>query len=418
MTLPTTLEETETQGADLGRAQAWDSAHVMTTYARFPVQFVRGEGAHLWDASGKRYVDFLSGIAVCSVGHCHPYLVRALQEQAATLMHVSNLYLTEPQARLARRLVELSDFERVFFCNSGAEANEAALKLARKHGRAKGGDAKTDIITANNSFHGRTIATVTATGQPKYSAPFAPLPAGFHYVPFNDVEALRAAVNENTAAILLEPIQGEGGVVPATQEYLRAARELADEYGALLIFDEVQTGVGRTGSLWAYQRYDVVPDVMTLAKGLGGGMPIGACLARGSAAETLKPGDHGSTFAGNPLAATAANAVLDILADERLIDNVRGVGAYLVQRLADLRERHPGVFGGVRGMGLMLGVEIVPPVAKKVAATALEMGLVINAPNDNTIRLLPPLTISERDADDAIELLEKAALASLAAQGE
>ena len=418
MTLPTTLEETKTQGADLGRAQAWDSAHVMTTYARFPVQFVRGEGAHLWDASGKRYVDFLSGIAVCSVGHCHPYLVRALQEQAATLMHVSNLYLTEPQARLARRLVELSDFERVFFCNSGAEANEAALKLARKHGRAQGGDAKTDIITANNSFHGRTIATVTATGQPKYSAPFAPLPAGFHYVPFNDVEALRAAVNENTAAILLEPIQGEGGVVPATQEYLRAARELADEYGALLIFDEVQTGVGRTGSLWAYQRYDVVPDVMTLAKGLGGGMPIGACLARGSAAETLKPGDHGSTFAGNPLAATAANAVLDILADERLIDNVRVVGAYLVQRLADLRERHPGVFGGVRGMGLMLGVEIVPPVAKKVAATALEMGLVINAPNDNTIRLLPPLTISERDADDAIELLEKAALASLAAQGE
>jgi len=398
----------EASGVDSSRAKAWDEAHVMSTYARFPVQFVRGEGAHLWDAEGKRYLDFLSGIAVCSVGHSHPYLVKVLQEQVATLVHVSNLFLTEPQARLARRLVELSDFERVFFCNSGAEANEAALKIARKFGRTTGGEAKTDIVTADNSFHGRTIATVTATGQPKYSKDFAPLPPGFHYVPYNDIDALRARVNANTAAILLEPIQGEGGVVPATPEYLRAARELADEYGALLIFDEVQTGVGPTGSLWAYQQYGVVPDVMTLAKGLGGGVPIGACLARGAAAETLKPGDHGSTFAGNPLAASAANAVFDILADERVLENVRAVGAYLVELLAGLRERHPNRVGGVRGMGLMLGLEIRTPVAKKLAAKALEGGLVVNAPNEHTIRMLPPLTISRQDAEDAIKLLETA----------
>jgi predicted acetylornithine/succinylornithine family transaminase len=291
-----------------GDAKTWDDAHVMTTYARQPVEFVRGEGTHLYDADGREYLDFLSGIAVCTVGHSHPVLTKALHDQAATLLHVSNLYLTEPQARLARRLVELSDFERVFFCNSGAEANEAALKIARKFGRTTGGEQKTGIVTATNSFHGRTIATVTATGQPKYSKDFAPLPAGFSYVPFNDIEALRDAVTHDTAAIMLEPIQGEGGIRMATREYLQAAREIADAHGALLIFDEVQTGVGRTGNLWAYQRSGVVPDVMTLAKGLGGGVPIGACLARGAAAETLKPGDHGSTFAGNPLAAAAGNA--------------------------------------------------------------------------------------------------------------
>jgi predicted acetylornithine/succinylornithine family transaminase len=397
--------------AEEAQAQAWDADHVMTTYARFPVTFVRGEGAYLFDPQGRHYLDFLSGIAVCAVGHAHPYLTRALQEQAATLLHVSNLYLTEPQARLARRLVELSDFERVFFCNSGAEANEAALKLARKHGRKHGRatrESKTGVVTALNSFHGRTIATVTATGQPKYSKDFAPLPAGFQYVPFNDVEALRAAVNDETAAILLEPIQGEGGVKPATPDYLRAARELADRHGALLIFDEVQTGVGRTGSLWAYQRYGVVPDVMTLAKGLGGGVPIGACLARGTAAETLKPGDHGSTFAGNPLAATAANAVLDILADEGLTQNARTVGAHLASELTALRDRFPGVVGGVRGMGLMLGVEMLRPVAKLAVRKALEVGLVANATGDDTIRLLPPLTLTAEQATEGVRLLGEA----------
>ncbi|MES2464839.1 MAG: acetylornithine transaminase [Armatimonadota bacterium] len=389
----------------------------MTTYARQPVQFVRGEGTHLYDSEGRDYLDFLSGIAVCTVGHSHPVLTKALQDQAGTLLHVSNIYLTEPQARLARRLVELSDFERVFFCNSGAEANEAALKIARKFGRTTGGESKTGIVTANNSFHGRTIATVTATGQPKYSRDFAPLPAGFSYVPFNDIEALRTAVNQDTAAILLEPIQGEGGIRPATPEYLKAARDLADEHGALLIFDEVQTGVGRTGNLWAYQRYGVVPDVMTLAKGLGGGVPIGACLARGAAAETLKPGDHGSTFAGNPLAASAGNAVLDIIADEHLTDNARRIGAHLVSLMAKLAEKQPDLIGDSRGAGLMIGIEIKQGKARQLVAAALKAGLVVNATDENTLRLLPPLTLTEEEAEEGIRRLEKA-IAALSAPPE
>jgi predicted acetylornithine/succinylornithine family transaminase len=391
-----------------GDAKTWDDAHVMTTYARQPVEFVRGEGTHLYDADGREYLDFLSGIAVCTVGHSHPVLTKALQDQAATLLHVSNLYLTEPQARLARRLVELSDFERVFFCNSGAEANEAALKIARKFGRTTGGEQKTGIVTATNSFHGRTIATVTATGQPKYSKDFAPLPAGFSYVPFNDIEALRDAVTHDTAAIMLEPIQGEGGIRMATREYLQAAREIADAHGALLIFDEVQTGVGRTGNLWAYQRSGVVPDVMTLAKGLGGGVPIGACLARGAAAETLKPGDHGSTFAGNPLAAAAGNAVLDIIADDHLTDNARRVGAYLVALVATLAEKYPDVVGPSRGAGLMIGIEIKQGKARQLVAEALKVGLVVNATDENTLRLLPPLTLSESEAEEGVRRMEKA----------
>ena len=412
MSFISNLEITETQTDD-PTARQWDTDHVMTTYNRFGVTFTRGEGAYLFDAGGRRYLDLLSGIAVCSVGHCHPYLVRALQEQAATLLHVSNLYLTEPQARLARRLVELSDFERVFFTNSGAEANEAALKIARKYGRGIR-ESKTNIVTAKNSFHGRTIATITATGQPKYSAPFAPLPGGFEYVPFNDVAALDSAVDDDTAAILLEPIQGEGGIVPATAEYLRAARALADEHNALLIFDEVQTGIGRTGSLWAYQQYGVVPDVMTLAKGLGGGVPIGACLARGAAAQTFKPGDHGSTFAGNPLAATAANAVLDILADEDVTGNARQVGTHMTERLTELAKKYPETVGAVRGMGLMLGIGLHRPVAKAIVKRALlDYGLVINATSDDTIRLLPPLTLTIAQADEGIELLTRAIAAEV-----
>ena len=386
----------------------WDRNHVMRTYARQPVRFERGEGAWLFDSEGKRYLDFLSGIAVCSVGHAHPVMVKALQRQAAELIHVSNLYLTAPQARLARRLVELSDFERVFFCNSGAEANEAAIKLARKFGRTTGGDSKTGIVTARGSFHGRTLAAVTATGQPKYSEPFAPLPAGFAYVPYNDVDALRAAVGPDTCAILLEPIQGEGGIHPATPEYLAAARELADRHGALLIMDEVQTGMGRTGKLWAYQRYGVIPDVLTSAKGLGGGVPIGACLARGAAADVLVPGDHGSTFAGNPLSAAAANAVLDILADERLCDNALRTGESLARALRALGERHPDTLGEPRGMGLMVGVAVKRPVARAIVAAALRHGLVINATSDDTLRLLPPLTIGPEEVDEAVARLDKA----------
>ncbi len=401
-------ETTQNDAATGGSAKQWDAAHVMTTYARQPVEFTRGSGVYLYDAEGREYIDFLAGIAVCSVGHAHPYLTRAIQEQAATLLHVSNLYLTENQARLARRLVELSDFERVFFCNSGAEANEAALKLARKFGRTTGGETKTNIVTALNSFHGRTIATVTATGQPKYSKEFAPLPAGFSYVPFNDIDALTASVDENTCAILLEPIQGEGGVHPATQEYLQAARDLADKYDALLIFDEVQTGMGRTGRLWAYQQYGIVPDVLTSAKGLGGGVPIGACLARGRAADVFKPGDHGSTFAGNPLSTAAANAVLDIIADENLLENARVVSEHLRGLMAQLRDKHPDLIGEPRGMGLMLGLELKQPIGRKVVAHALKHGLVGNATGDTTLRFLPPLTLTESEASKGMERLEAA----------
>jgi predicted acetylornithine/succinylornithine family transaminase len=390
------------------QARAWDAAHVMKTYARQPVTFVRGQGARLWDADGREYLDFLAGIAVCAVGHCHPRLVRAIQEQAATLMHVSNLYLTQEQARLARRLVELSDFERVFFCNSGAEANEAAIKIARKRAKQVGGARKVEIVTALNSFHGRTIATVTATGQPRYQKGFEPLPGGFTYVPFNDENALGDAVGPDTAAILLEPIQGESGVVPARAEYLRAARALADRHGALLIFDEVQTGMGRTGRMWAYQNYGVAPDVLTSAKGLGGGFPIGACLARGAAAETFVPGDHGSTFAGSPLAARAANAVLDILADEDLQARARDLGARLSAGLKDLGARYPHTVGDPRGMGLMLALGLKRPVARQITASCLQNGLIVNAVGDETIRLLPPLVITAGDVDLAVEILNNA----------
>lgn len=393
--MTTTTEATKTESD----SRQWDQSHVMTTYARQSVELVRGEGCWLFDTDGKRYLDFLSGIAVCSVGHAHPYLTKAIADQAATLMHASNLYLTQPQARLARRLIELSDFERVFFCNSGAEANEAAIKLSRKYGRSIA-ESKVRIVTATNSFHGRTLAAVTATGQPKYHDPFAPLPPGFDYVPFNDIAALEAAVTDNTCAVLLEPIQGEGGVIPATPEYLTKARELCDKHGALLIFDEVQTGVGRTGKMWAYQQYGVIPDVMTLAKGLGGGVPIGACLALGAAAETLKPGDHGSTFAGNPLCTAAANAVLDILADERLTQNAATVGAYLRERLAAL--------GAPRGMGLMIGLELDKPIAKKVVAEALALGLIINATGDTTLRIIPALILTKELADEGVNLLAQA----------
>jgi acetylornithine/N-succinyldiaminopimelate aminotransferase len=388
---------------DAAEVMALDEAHVMHTYARLPVTFVRGQGAKLWDADGKEYLDFLAGIAVNGVGHCHPRVVQAIQEQAATLIHTSNLYYTAPQARLAAKLTEISDFERVFFCNSGAEANEAAIKIARKHGKAVGDADKFEIVTAHRSFHGRTLATVTATAQPKYQAPFTPLPPGFHYVPFNDIEALEAAVSDRTCAVLLEPIQGEGGVYPAHKSYLEAARALCDQYGALLIFDEVQTGVGRTGKWWAYEHYGVVPDVMTLAKSLGGGVPIGACLARGEAAETLVPGDHGSTFAGNPLAACAALAVLETVEEEHLLANAHAMGEYLVHRLNEPRLR--AKISDIRAVGLMIGVELTRPVAKQVQRDALAHGLILNAIGDNVLRLLPPLIVTQADIDRAMEVL-------------
>jgi len=328
-------------------------------------------------------------------------VVRALQEQASTLLHVSNLYLTGPQAKLAKKLTQISDFDRVFFCNSGAEANEAAIKIARKFGKATS-ETKFKIITAERSFHGRTIATVTATGQPKYQAPFTPVLPGVEYVHYDDIDALKAAVDDDVCAVMLEPIQGEGGVYVASTEYLKAAREICDRHGALLIFDEVQTGMGRTGKWWAYQQSGVVPDVMTSAKALGGGVPIGACLARGAAASTFVPGDHGSTFAANPLASSAALAVIEAIEEDHLIANAHAMGAYLVRRLTDALGAK---VKEIRGQGLMLGIELVEPNARKVMTDALANGLIINAIGDSILRLLPPMIITKADVDRAVEIL-------------
>jgi predicted acetylornithine/succinylornithine family transaminase len=400
----TTAIDRITQHDELTDAvMAMDSANVMHTYARIPVLFTKGTGQWLFDSRGKKYLDFLGGIAVNAVGHCHPKVVEAVQRQAAELIHTSNLYYTAPQAKLAAKLTSISDFDRVFFCNSGAEANEAALKIARKHGRAKS-KKKTDFVTAYRSFHGRTMATVTATAQPKYQEPFRPLIPGFTYVEFNDTDALRHAVTDCTCAVILEPIQGEGGVYPADAGYLKSAREICDSVGALLIFDEVQTGMGRTGDWWAYQGYGVVPDVMTSAKALGGGLPIGACLAKGEAAETFVPGDHGSTFAGNPLAASAALAVIDTIESESLRANAANVGRYLADQLLS---KLAGRIVEVRGKGLMVGVQLKEPIAKIVLVESLERGLIVNAVGDSTLRFLPPLLITADDVDLAVSILEE-----------
>ncbi len=318
-------------------------------------------------------------------------------------MHVSGYYYTAPVAKLAQKIVSVSGMDRAFFCNSGAEANECAIKIARKYAKSHGGASKYNIVTAQKSFHGRTMATVTATGQPKYQEPFAPVVQGFTHVPFNDIDALTTAVNDDTCAILLEPIQGEGGVYPADKSYLQAARALCDKHDALLIFDEVQTGLGRTGKWWAYEHYGVVPDVLTSAKALGGGFPIGACLARGEAAETLVPGDHGSTYGGNPLACRAALTVLETIEDEHLVANADAMGAYFVHRLNEPRFR--GKIADIRAIGLMIGIELAEPNAKRILMEALEKGLLLSAIGDNILRLVPPLIITQADIDEAVDIL-------------
>lgn len=385
-----------------------DSRYVMSTYARQPVVIVRGEGALVWDADGREYLDFVAGIAVNGLGHCHPRVVAAIREQAGVLMHTSNLYYTEQQPTLAKMLVDWSDFDRVFFCNSGAEANEAAIKLARKLGK-RVSEHKFEIVTALGSFHGRTMGAITATGQPRYQKPFEPLVPGFRHVPYNDLAALSAAVTEATCAIMLEPVQGESGVHLATLEYLRLARTLCDGTDALLIFDEVQTGLGRTGKLWAYEHYGVIPDVMTLAKTLAGGFPMGACLARGEAAKVFEPGDHAATFGGNPLACAAAVAVLSAVHEEGLVENARDVGEYFQGRLREMRSAESGMRNAeIRGLGLMIAVEFEDPIAKAVAGACLERGLIVNAIGDSVIRFLPPLVVTRADVDRAIEMLASA----------
>jgi len=368
--------------------QALEAQATMGTYARNPVEFVRGEGTRLWDADGHEYLDFLAGISVVQIGHCHPALVAAVTEQAARLMHVGNLYYTEPAIRLAARLSELTLGGKAFLCNSGAEAVECALKLARRH--KPGGD----FVVLEGGFHGRTMGALSATPQEAKQAPFAPLVPGFDVVPRDDADALSAAVGPGTAAVLLEPIQGEAGIHPLSGATLAAARTACDEHGALLMFDEVQCGMGRTGDLWAWQGLGVRPDVMTVAKGLGGGLPIGACVTSPAYADTLQPGDHGSTFAGGPVIAAGSHAVLDVVDDPEFLALVGVKG----ERLAD------GLGGlglDVRGRGLMLAFAIpdAPEVARRLL---LEHRLVVNATGPDTIRLLPPLTVSADEVADAV----------------
>ncbi len=379
--------------------------YVMATYGRFPVVFERGQGVYLWDTDGRRYLDFLAGIAVNGVGHCHPKVVEAVQRQCAKLMHVSNLYLIEQQAELAQALCGMCGMEKAFFANSGAEANEAALKIARKLGNAASPD-KTWIVAAVNSFHGRTLGTLAITGQEKYQKPYVPLVPDVTLIPYNDTAALEAAVDDRTCAVILEPVQGEGGVLPAAPEFLRAAREAADRHGALMILDEIQSGRGRTGEFLACQAYGVVPDIVTLAKTMGGGFPIAACLARGKAAEAFVPGDHGTTFGGGPLACAAALAAVRAIESEGLSARAREMGAAVQSGLEALKAKHGGV--EVRGMGLMQALVLGSPVARDVVQAAFRKGLLANAVGPGIVRLLPPLVVNQQQIDEGMEILDSA----------
>ena len=373
---------------------------LMPTYRRAPVEFVRGEGARLWDSEGKEYLDFLAGISVCSVGHCHPAVVEAVREQAGVLTHVSNLYLSEGGVRLAERLCRSSLGGAAFLCNSGTEANEAAIKLVRKHAHGRG-ISEPEIVVLEGAFHGRTMGALSATPGLAENPSFAPYLPGFRAVPRDDAAALRAAVGERTAAVMLEPIQGETGVHVIGEEMIAAARETCDEAGALLVFDEIQTGMGRTGSLWAYEQLPARPDLITTAKALGGGLPVGACVSTEELAGTLEPGDHGSTFAGSPLVAAAALATFEVIDDPELLRGVREVGG----RLRDGLEGLDGV-DEVRGRGLMLGARLTDGLdPAEVAGAALEDGLIVNPIAPDTLRFLPPLIIGEAEVDEALATL-------------
>lgn len=375
------------------------SSHLMRAYARQPVSFVRGSGARLWDAQGTEYLDAIAGVAVTSLGHAHPEIAAAIAEQAATLLHTSNLFRIEWQEQLGQRLCALSGMQQAFFCNSGAEANETALKLARLHGRRKK-IAEPKILVLDNAFHGRTIATLSATGNPERHAGFAPLLPGFVRLPYDDMDAVRAAVAPDIVAVLIEPVQGEGGIRVASADYLRALRELCDQHGWLLMLDEIQTGLGRTGAWFGHQHAGITPDVMTLAKALGNGFPIGACLARGAAADLFSPGQHGSTFGGNPLACRVGCSVLDIMAREQLPQRAGVLGARLLAGLQHALGDHPQV-RSIRGQGLMVGIELDQPCTELVGRALEEQQLLITVTQGSVIRLLPPL-ICDAGQIDAI----------------
>lgn len=377
--------------------------YLMQTYARQPISIVRGRGSRVFDLEGREYVDFVAGVAVNVLGHGHPDLIAAIQKQSQHLLHASNLYYTEPQVKLAEALVEHSFAKKVFFCNSGAEANEAAIKLARRHAHGKYGAARFEIITMLQSFHGRTMATLTATGQEKVQKGFEPLLPGFTYVPFNDLNAVEQAITPATAAIMLELVQGEGGVQVADQAYVKSLRELCRERDIVLILDEVQTGMGRTGTLFAYEHYGIQPDIMTLAKGLGGGLPIGACLATEEVAAAFTPGTHASTFGGNPLACSAALAVMRVLLEGRVLTHGRAVGQYLAKSLLELKDRLPNV-KDARGLGLLQGLELTID-GKPVVTDCLNRGLLINCTMDRVLRFVPPLIITQREIDRLVDVL-------------
>jgi len=383
------------------------TSHLLPTYARVDLAFERGEGVWLVATNGERYLDFTSGVAVNALGHAHPHLVTALTEQAHKLWHVSNLYQIPEAERVAGRLCEASFADVVFFCNSGAEAMECAIKMARKYQSANGAPERYRIITFEGAFHGRTLATLAAGGQKKYLDGFGPVVEGFDQLPFGDFEATKRAIGPETAAILIEPIMGEGGVRVVAPPFLRALRELCEQHGLLLVFDEVQTGMGRTGELFAYQRAGVVPDIMALAKALGGGFPVGACLATDEAAKGMTAGTHGSTFGGNPLAMSAANATLDVMLAPGFFERVQRTALVFKQRLAEIKDRYPAIIAEVRGEGLLIGLRALIPAGELVNAIRAEKMITVSS-GDNVVRLLPPLIISEEEIAEGIARLDRA----------
>ncbi|MBI4654498.1 MAG: acetylornithine transaminase [Nitrospirae bacterium] len=380
--------------------------YLINTYNRLPIALRKGRGMKVWSSDDKEYLDFVGGIAVNCLGHCHPKVVIAIQKQAQRLIHVSNLYHIEPQIKLAKLLIEHSFADKAFFCNSGAEANEAAIKLTRKYAKNHLGYDRYEIITALGSFHGRTLATLSATGQEKFQEGFEPLVPGFKHVPFNDISALKKAITKHTCAVMLEPIQGEAGVKMPSEGYLKEVRQVCDEHGLLLIFDEVQTGIGRTGKLFAYEHFGIEPDIMTLAKGLGGGVAIGAMFAKEHVAQSFQPGSHASTFGGNPLACAAAIATIETLLEDGIImDNCKRMGKYFMKQLERLKKEFPSIIAGVKGLGLMIGMELTKPCTS-IVNSCFEQGILINCTAGNVLRFTPPLIVTEKDIDRLIDVFE------------
>jgi acetylornithine/N-succinyldiaminopimelate aminotransferase len=390
------MQATQTNWAEL------ESRYYMRTFSRLPVVFERGEGCYLYDIDGKQYLDLVAGLAVNILGHAHPAIVEAITTQAQQLIHTSSLYYTEPQLELAQWLVDRSPFDRIFFANSGAEANEGAIKLARKYGRTRRGGAY-EIITVTGSFHGRTLATVAATAQAKFQEPFLPMPDGFRYVPFNDIDAMRAAISDKTAAIMLECVQGESGIHIHDREYLQAVRRLCDDHHILLICDEIQCGLGRTGAFYGFEQFGIEPDVATLAKGLAGGLPIGAFLAK-EACAVLTPGDHGSTMGGNPVCCAAGIAAMRYLEEHELAANAARAGLAFLNELGNLKETMPGIVE-VRGMGLMVAFDTAEEIAAEIVQEGLRRGVILNNTGPRTVRLVPPLIISDGQVEKAVGLI-------------